>query len=86
MGQRFEDFPEVDCNFCSHYYNDTCDGHTSPLQGSERLCTAFRVVRGVDIPLKIKTLQRACIGLVAWDVVLTAGFIVLALWSIIYGG
>ena len=53
--QIFEDFPEVDCNGCTHYYNETCDG---TLQGSVRLCKEFKATRRVDIPLQINEAHR----------------------------
>ena len=51
----FDDFPRVDCNDCSHYWDDSCEGVP---QGSEKRCTAFLATKRVDIPEQIKTLRN----------------------------
>lgn len=51
----FEDFQQVDCNDCSHYWDDSCGG---VKEGSEKRCTAFKATRRVDIPLEIKALRN----------------------------
>lgn len=51
----FEDFQRVDCNDCSHYWDDSCGG---VKKGSEKRCTAFVATRRVDIPLEIKALRN----------------------------
>ena len=52
----FEEYPVVDCNECKSYLSEECDG--TPV-GSERLCKAFKATRRTDIPLQIKSLQKA---------------------------
>lgn len=60
---RFDDWDEVvDCNDCKHYYDETCDG---ALRGTQKPCKTFLAIRRVDIPLQIKSLQRAVKLLVA---------------------
>lgn len=51
----FDDFQYVDCNDCSHYWDDTCEG---VKKGSEKRCTAFKATRRVDIPEQIKALRN----------------------------
>lgn len=52
----FEEYPVVNCNECKSYLLEECDG--TPV-GSERLCKAFKATRRTDIPLQIKSLQKA---------------------------
>ena len=51
----FDDFPRVDCNDCSHYWDDSCEGVP---QDSEKRCTAFKATRRVDIPEQIKAIRN----------------------------
>ena len=51
----FSDFEQVDCNDCSHYWDDSCGG---VKKGTEKRCTAFLATRKVDIPLEIKALRE----------------------------
>lgn len=52
----FEDFQQVDCNDCSHYWDDSCGG---VKKDSEKRCTAFLATKRVDIPLEIEALRKA---------------------------
>lgn len=63
----FDDFPRVDCNDCSHYWDDSCEG---VKKGSEKRCTAFKAVRRVSIPEEIERLRKVVKG-VGWCVILT---------------
>ena len=45
----------VECNDCECYWNNSCDG--SP-ERTERTCTAFKATRGIDIPPRVKTLEK----------------------------
>lgn len=68
----FDDYPVADCNICENYWLSACDGaHT----GTTRLCTTFKAVRLVNIPLQIKSLQRAYKWLVGGYVALAVLFI-----------
>ena len=60
----FDDFQQVDCNDCSHYWDDSCEG---VKKGSEKRCTSFKAVKRVDIPVQIKRLRSTVKGLV-WAV------------------
>jgi hypothetical protein len=51
----FEDFQRVDCNDCSHYWDDSCGG---VKKDSEKRCTAFLATKRVDIPEQIKALRN----------------------------
>ena len=50
----FDDFPTVDCNDCEQYYLNTCDGVS---EAQNRPCTAFKPVRGMNMPKEIKSLR-----------------------------
>lgn len=63
----FEDFPTVDCNECESWWNNQCDGVT---EGSQKLCTAFKAVRRVNIPLKIERLRKALKRLIGAIIIL----------------
>lgn len=61
---RFEEWEAVkDCNSCSHYWNETCDG---VKVGTEKQCRDFVATRRMDIPEQIKSLRestrRLCIA------------------------
>ena len=60
--KRFEDWEEVDCNECVHWWDNSCDGVTPRKmneKGSKMPCNSFLATRNVVIPLQIKSLQRA---------------------------
>lgn len=70
----FDDWNElVECNDCTHYWNDTCDG---VKKGSQKLCTSFLATRSVVIPAQVKALQNA----LKW---LTVGIIAESIWIVI---
>lgn len=55
---KFDDWSELkeaDCNSCASYWDDTCEG---VLQGSQRRCTAFKAVRSIVIPKRLKELEK----------------------------
>lgn len=55
--KRFDDYtPTVDCEECSHWWDNSCDG---VKKGSKKLCTSFVATRNVVIPAKIKALESA---------------------------
>lgn len=65
--QKIFDEYQVECNDCTHYWTDACDG---VKKGSTRLCNQFLATRSVNIPEQIKSLEKrvdalnfACIGL-----------------------
>lgn len=55
----FEDWEEVDCNECVHWWDNSCDGAKTHGKGSNLRCTSFLATRKVVIPQQIKALQRA---------------------------
>lgn len=70
--KRFEDWEEVDCNDCSHYWDSSCDGAS---KGSRVGCNSFLATRSVVIPEKIKYLERrvgrlegACVLMLILDI------------------
>ncbi len=52
--KRFEEWEEVDCNDCSHYWDNSCDG---VQKAQKRLCTSFKATRSVVIPQEVKWLR-----------------------------
>lgn len=71
--KRFDNWEAVECNECTHYWTDTCDGVN---KGTQKPCNSFLATRSVVIPAKIKALQSA----LKW---LTIGFVVESLWVVI---
>lgn len=57
--KRFEDWIEVDCNDCAHWWDNSCDGVEPTLNQSRKLCNSFLATRSIVIPEQIKSLQRA---------------------------
>lgn len=82
---RFEDWTDckqVDCNQCSHYYDNSCDGIP---EGSQKLCTSFLATRRVVIPLQIKRLQNAVNKLV-WGYLFTTAALLIHIITHVFGG
>lgn len=70
--KRFEDWEEVDCNDCSHYWDSSCDGVS---KGSRVGCNSYLATRSVVIPAKINALENrvkwlrvAVGGLIGWNI------------------
>ena len=63
--KRFEDWYEVDCNECSHYWDNSCDG---ACKGSTKPCNSFLATRSVVIPSQIKRLKKQVNWLTAYVV------------------
>lgn len=68
--KRFEEWEEVDCNECSHYWDSSCDGAS---KGSKIGCTSYLATRSIVVPEKLKKLERR----VAWLELVTGVTIVL---------
>lgn len=69
--KRFEDWEEVDCNDCSHYWDSSCDGVP---KDKKRNCTSYLATRNIVIPLQIKALRnhiRWLYGVVIFEVFIT---------------
>ncbi len=48
----------VDCNTCTHYWDDSCNGVPN---ATERPCTAYKATRQTDIPLQVEKLRMKLI-------------------------
>ena len=71
--QVFDDWNDlVECNDCTHYWTDTCDGVN---KGTQKPCNSFLATRSVVIPAQVKALQNA----LKW---LTIGIIVESVWIV----
>lgn len=57
----------VDCNECQRYWLDQCDG--TP-EATERHCTSFIATKKVDIPERIKVLEKRLQSLTGCTVVM----------------
>ena len=77
----FEDFERVDCNDCSHYWDDSCGG---VKKGSEKRCTSFLATRRVDIPEQITAL-RSQLKWVYRALFVETILLFLMLWGGLYG-
>lgn len=53
--KRFEDWEQVDCNECSHYWDSSCDGVS---KGSRVGCNSYSATRSVVIPAKLNELEK----------------------------
>ena len=53
--KRFEEWEEIDCNDCAHYWDSSCDGAS---KGSSVACNSFLATRSVVIPAKINKLEQ----------------------------
>ena len=54
MSKRFDDY-NVECNDCSHYWDDSCSG---TQVGTTKACRDYKATRTVDIPKQIKQLEK----------------------------
>ena len=55
QNKRFEDWEEVDCNECSHYWDDSCDGAS---RGSRIGCNSYLATRSIVIPERLNSLEK----------------------------
>ena len=68
MSKRFEDWKDVDCNECEHYWTNSCDG---ACKGSQKPCNSFLATRSVIIPEQITRLDKRITAL-GWGVLFIA--------------
>lgn len=54
----FEEYPTHGCDECERWWNNQCDGRRINEKALNRPCNEFLPTRNIEIPLKIKTLQR----------------------------
>ncbi len=80
VSKRFEDWEEVDCNECSHYWDDSCDGVS---KGSKVGCNSFLATRSVVIPARLNALENSNKWLRRWCLLLS---IIWLLELVIYHG
>lgn len=53
--KRFDNWNEVDCNDCSHYWDSSCDAVS---KGSKVGCNSYLATRSVVIPAKLNSLEK----------------------------
>ena len=79
--KRFEDWEQVDCNDCTHYWDSSCDGAS---KGSRIGCNSFLATRSVVIPERINSLDNRLKWLGA--AIVTLATINLILWMVLING
>lgn len=52
--KRFDDFEEIDCNTCDHYWNSTCDAVSV---GEKKPCASFLATRRADVKEELESLK-----------------------------
>lgn len=72
----FDDFKEVSCNDCEHYWDTSCDGVP---EGSGRVCNSFKATRSVILPAKLERLERRLEWLIRVSAVTAVGMVILIL-------
>ena len=77
--KRFEEWEEVDCNDCSHYWDSSCDGAS---KGSRIGCNSFLATRSIVIPERLNSLEKR-VKWLEWTV--GVGFIILGVLAIMGG-
>lgn len=77
----FEDFPQVDCNECSRYWDNSCDGVS---KAQKRPCNSFLATRSVVLPQKIKALEKEILRLRVACILLSVCTIMLGVSQIIH--
>lgn len=55
QNKRFEEWDEVDCNECTHYWDNSCD---AVKQDERRQCNSFLATRRVVIPARLNALEN----------------------------
>ena len=72
QNKRFEEWEEIDCNDCSHYWDSSCDGAT---KGSRVGCNSYLATRSIVIPERLNALEKrvtklyiACFGMLIIDI------------------
>jgi hypothetical protein len=79
--KRFEDWEEVDCNECTHYWDSSCDGAS---RGSRIGCNSFLATRSVVIPERLNALENRLKWLGV--AIITLATINLILWTVCING
>lgn len=77
--KRFEDWEQVDCNDCSHYWDSSCDGVS---KGSRTPCNSFLATRSVVLPEKIKQLEFR-VNVLEWATIIefaVVGTLIIVRW------
>lgn len=52
--KRFENWEQVDCNECSHYWDSSCDGAS---KDSKLGCNSYLATRSVVLPARLNKLE-----------------------------
>lgn len=60
VSQHRFDETYVDCNNCTHYWDNSCDGVS---ERQKRPCTAYLATRHTDIPKRLKAVEKRILTL-----------------------
>lgn len=80
MAQIFDEWEHVDCNDCTHYWNDSCDGASN---GENKPCNSFLATKRIDLHLQVKSIREQIQWLVRFVVFLfvcVIGLMCLYIW------
>jgi hypothetical protein len=81
--KRFDEWDaKVDCNECSHYWDNSCDG---VQKGQNRPCNSFLATRSIVLPERIKSLENVNKRLKTAIILLCVCVLVLTVWQT-FGG
>lgn len=75
--KRFEEWEEIDCNDCSHYWDSSCDGAS---KGSKIGCNSYLATRSIVIPERLNSLEKRVKWLEIWNLIF---MLLLALVSVV---
>ena len=69
----FDDFPQVSCNDCEHWWLNQCDGTE---KDEHKVCHSFLATRHIVIPEKLKRLERKIDGLSISIILVSAAMLI----------
>ena len=78
--KRFEDWREVNCNDCQHYWDSSCDGAS---RGSKIGCNSYLATRSIVIPEKVNWLEKR-VKQLEWEVIALSVCLSIALIALFY--
>lgn len=53
--KRFDEWEQVDCHECTHYWDNSCDGVP---KDSKKQCSSYVATRSIVLPERIKELEQ----------------------------
>jgi hypothetical protein len=68
----FEEWEQVDCNTCQHYWDSSCDS----VGAFKKPCNSYVATRRIDIPRRIELLDEQVKKLTWFDILIGVSFII----------